>query len=80
MYFNIQCCDIVIYKKNAYLGTQMTQIYFSYIFGLRSWFVAHYFQNSRNFLSVENNKAIFCYVNEATFGKHPGIEAGCQEN
>lgn len=42
--------NIVIYKK------YMSNIYFSYIFGLYSWFLAHSSQFPWNFLSNKNGK------------------------
>lgn len=45
-------------------------IYFSYIFGLCTWFLTCRSQNSWNFLSAESNRGAFCYVNEVGFGKY----------
>lgn len=44
------------------------------IFGLYPEFLAHSCQNSMNFLNVES------FVSEVTFGPHPRIRAGRQEN
>lgn len=33
--------------------------------------------NPWNFLGVEGDKGVFCYVNEVTSGKHPRVGAGC---
>lgn len=60
-------CDIVIYKANIYLVTQITKIHFSYIFGLTPRFRTHASQIPRNSLSVQSNKGVFCYVNEMVF-------------
>ena len=53
----------------------MTKIYFSYIFGLHPVSGTELLKNSWNFLSAERDKSVFCYVNEATFGKHPRMGA-----
>lgn len=36
--------------------------------------------NPWNFLSVNKDKSVFCYVNKGNFGHHPRIGAGCQKN
>ena len=48
--------------RNTYVVFQMTKIYFSYIFGLHQWFLAHTFQDSWNVLSDKSNGRIFCYI------------------
>ena len=45
----------------------MTKIYFSYVFGLCPQFLPHSSPNPWNFLSVENDKGVFCYINEGEF-------------
>ena len=39
----------------------MTEIYFSYIFGLHPWVLAHSSQKPWNFLSDKSNGSIFSY-------------------
>lgn len=38
------------------------------------------FKKPGNFLSDENNKGVFCLVNEVTSGQHLRVGPGCQEN
>ena len=54
----------------------MTKIYFSYISVLHPQFLAHSSKNLWNFLSVESDKIVFCYMNDVTFGKHLRMGAG----
>ena len=54
--------------RNTYI--QMTKIYFSYVFHLHPQFLAYTSQNPWNFLSVDSDKCVSCYVNEVTFGPH----------
>lgn len=61
----------------------MTKVYFPYqsiflTFSLPPSFLGHRSQNPWNTLSVESDKGIFCYVNEANFGKQLRMGAGCQ--
>ena len=52
-----------------------------WIFGLCALFLHTVPKNAQDFLSVENNKGAFCYVNKITFEKPLGnlrMEAGCQ--
>ena len=61
-----QGCDVVIYNKKYILG-----------FHLHSWQSS---ENAWNFLNIESNQGIFCYVNEVAFGKplgHLRMETGC---
>lgn len=51
-----------------------------YIFGLPSSFGHRAPTTVGIFLSEGSNKAIFCFDNEKTFGKHLKIWAGCQES
>ena len=43
-------------------------------------FLAQSSSNPWHLLSYENNKGIFCYVTEGTFGKHLGMGTDGQEN
>ena len=43
-------------------------------------FLAQSSSNLCNFVSDENNKGVFCYVNEVTFGPHLRWQPGCQED
>lgn len=56
-------CDTVIYK----------------IFGLHLQLLFHGSRNPWNFPSDENDKGVFCYVNEVSW-KHLRMGAHCQEN
>ena len=71
-------CDIVIYKKNVFDHSDDQYMYISPIYLACSYFLTHSSQSPWNFLNVESNKGIFCYVNDVTFGKLIGMEAGCQ--
>ena len=67
--------------------TKYIYIYFSYIFVLHPQFLAHRSPNLWNFLSDKSN-GIFDLSSsvpekaseKVTFGSHPRMEAGCQEN
>lgn len=52
----------MIYKKYIF-GHSDDQIYFSFIFGLSPWFLAYSSQNPWDFLNLESNNGVFCYVN-----------------
>lgn len=64
----------------------MTKLYISYIFGLWIYFayvcgLAYISSlNPWNFLSVKNDKDVFCCVNEVTFGNHLRLGADCQRS
>ena len=59
----------------------------SHIFGLHPQFLAHRFPNPWDFLTYKSN-GIFSLSSpvpekaseKMTFGSHPKVEAGCQEN
>lgn len=51
-FFSQSPCNILIYKRYT-LVFQMTEIYFSYVFGLHPQFLAYCFQNPWNFLSPQ---------------------------
>lgn len=70
MFIPIVSYDIVTYRKYIYLVIQMTEIYFSGIFGLHPQFLAHHSQTPWNFLSDERNM-VSHYVNEMTFWSPP---------
>ena len=52
----------------------MTKVYFLYIVGLCPHCLAYSSPNSWNFLSVESNNSISCYVNTVTSGPHLRME------
>lgn len=58
----------MIHTKYLYLVIQMTEIYFSCVFDLCPWFLAHSSPDPWDFLSIESD--VSCHVNEVTFGKH----------
>ena len=52
----------------------MTKVYFSYIVGLCPHFLAYSSPSSWNFLSVESDNGISCYVNTVTSGPYLKME------
>lgn len=65
--------DSVIYEK---LDDQIF-IFLTYIWSL-STIPDLQLPKRWNFLSVESDEGVFCYVNKVTFGKHAEIGPGCQ--
>ena len=63
-------------------------IYEKYMFGLHPQSLPHSSQNTWNFLSNKSNGLIFGLLSlvsenasgKETFGSHPRVGAGCQEN
>ena len=71
---------ILWFIRNIYLILQVTKIYFLYIFDLPPLFLSQSSQSPWNFLSVESDKGIFCFINEVTFGKHLRMRAGLSQS
>ena len=72
-------CNSVIYMKYIF-SHQMTNIYYPYIFGLHSRFLAHSSQNLWNFRSDESHKDVLRRANEVIFGPYLRMGAVCHED
>ena len=55
----------------------MTKVYFSYVSYLHPQFLAHSSPDPWNFLSVDSDKCVSCYIDEVPFWTPSKDEAGC---